>query len=121
MQPTFGNGKICYIVMPAKDVERSAGFYRQVFGWKIRRRPNGEVSFDDGVGQVSGVWVVGLPPSTPPGLSIHIMVDDMAASIQAVIANGGEIVVPVSEDAPEITAQFRDPGGNVLGMYQHRR
>jgi len=27
-------------------------------------------------------------------------------------------VQPVGVDAPEITARFRDPGGNVLGLYQ---
>ena len=52
------------------------------------------------------------------GLLIYIMVDNMAAALDAVVANGGEIVQPVGADAPEITARFRDPGGNVLGLYQ---
>jgi predicted enzyme related to lactoylglutathione lyase len=38
MAPTFANGKICYIEMPATDTSRSAEFYQQVFGWKIRKR-----------------------------------------------------------------------------------
>ena len=42
----------------------------------------------------------------------------MAATIDAVIAQGGELVQPIGADAPEITARFRDPGGNVLGLYQ---
>lgn len=46
------------------------------------------------------------------------MVDSVAATIDAVIANGGEIVQPIGADAPEITARFRDPGGNVIGLYQ---
>jgi hypothetical protein len=33
-------------------------------------------------------------------------------------ANGGEIVQPVGVDAPELTARFLDPGGNVVGLYQ---
>ncbi len=37
-EPTFGNGKICYIVMPAIDVNQSAEFYRTVFNWHIRQR-----------------------------------------------------------------------------------
>jgi uncharacterized protein len=45
-------------------------------------------------------------------------VDDVAATCNAVTANGGEVVQPVGADAPEITARFRDPGGNVLGLYQ---
>ena len=46
------------------------------------------------------------------------MVDSVAATVDKVIANGGEIVQPIGADAPEITARFRDPGGNVIGLYQ---
>lgn len=46
------------------------------------------------------------------------MVDDINVTVAAVLAHGGEIVQPVGVDAPEITARFRDPGGNVLGLYQ---
>jgi predicted enzyme related to lactoylglutathione lyase len=46
------------------------------------------------------------------------MVDDAEATVQSVLANGGEIVQPIGMDAPEITARFRDPGGNVIGIYQ---
>ena len=46
------------------------------------------------------------------------MVDSAVAAVAAVTAHGGEIVQPIGVDAPEITARFRDPGGNVLGIYQ---
>jgi hypothetical protein len=118
MPPTFGNGKICYVEIPALDVRRSAEFYEKVFGWRIRQRGDGSISFDDGVGEVSGTWVVGRPPASTPGLMIHIMVDSVAATIDAVVAHGGELVQPIGADAPEITARFRDPAGNVLGLYQ---
>jgi predicted enzyme related to lactoylglutathione lyase len=121
MPPTFGNGKICYLEIPATDVSRSAEFYERVFGWSIRRRGDGSVAFDDGVGEVSGTWVLGRPASPgPPGVLVHIMVDSMEATLALMIANGGEIVQPVGADAPEVTARFRDPGGNVFGLYQHR-
>jgi len=51
---------------------------------------------------------------------VYIMVDSVAATIESIVANGCEIVQPVGADAPEITARFRDPGGNVLGLYQQR-
>jgi predicted enzyme related to lactoylglutathione lyase len=50
---------------------------------------------------------------------VYIMVDSVAATIDAVIAAGGDIVQPIGADAPEITARFRDPGGNVIGLYQN--
>jgi len=118
MPPTIGNGKICYIEIPATDVARSAEFYKQAFGWSIRTRGDGATAFDDGVGEVSGAWVLGRPPAATPGLMVYIMVDSVAAAIDKVIAAGGVIVQPIGADAPEITARFRDPAGNVLGLYQ---
>ena len=56
---------------------------------------------------------------TQPGLLIYIMVDSVAATVELILANGGEIVQPIGGDAPEITARFRDPAGNVMGLYQH--
>jgi len=118
MPPTLKNGKVCYIEMPALDIGRSADFYARVFGWQIRRRSNGSTAFDDTTGEVSGAWVAGRPPSSLPGLLFYIMVDSVAATIDAVVAHGGEIVQPIGADAPEITARFQDPGGNVIGLYQ---
>lgn len=119
MPPTFGNGKICYIEIPAKDIARSADFYKRVFGWNIRESDDGRTSFDDSVGEVSGMWVLGRPPAAVPGLLVSIMVDNMAATLEAIVANGGEIVQPVGADLPAITARFRDPGGNVISLYEH--
>ena len=118
MPPTFANGKICYLEIPATDLRRSVDFYQAVFGWSIRRRGDGTTAFDDGVGQVSGTWVTGRPPSREPGLLIYVMVDSVAATIEAIVAHGGELMQPIGADAPEITARFRDPAGNVIGLYQ---
>jgi len=118
MPPTLANGKVCYIEMPAVDIQRSADFYAKVFGWSIRRRGDGSTAFDDTTGEVSGTWVVARPPASQPGLLVYIMVDSVAATIDAVVAHGGGLVQPIGVDAPEITARFRDPAGNVIGLYQ---
>jgi hypothetical protein len=113
------NGKICYVEMPAVDVGRSAAFYERVFGWRSRRRGDGATAFDDTTGQVSGAWVTGRAAwAGVPGLLVYVMVDDIEAAVREVVAAGGEIVRPVGVDAPELTARFRDPGGNVVGLYQ---
>jgi uncharacterized protein len=118
MNPTYGNGKICYIEIPATDINSSANFYQDVFGWNVRTRGDGRLAFDDGVGEVSGTWIPGRPPMAEVGLLIYIMVDSVAATIEKVTAAGGVIVQPIGADAPEITARFKDPGGNILGLYQ---
>jgi uncharacterized protein len=117
MPPTPANGKICYIEMPANDAASSADFYKKVFGWNIRKRNDGATSFDDTTGEVSGAFVLGRPPQSP-GFVMYIMVDSVAAAVAAVVAHGGKIVQPIGADAPEITARFSDPAGNVIGLYQ---
>src|SRR2546421_5815155 len=116
--PTLGNGKICYVEMPAIDINASASFYKSVFAWQTRQRGDGSIAFDDTVGQVSGTWVLGRRAATEPGLLIYIMVDSVAATIDTIIANGGRIVQPIGMDAPEVTARFSDPAGNIIGLYE---
>jgi uncharacterized protein len=118
MPPTSANGKICYVEIPATDIARSAEFNNRVFGWNIRKRGDGATAFDDTTGQVSGAWVLGRKPTSEAGLLFYVMVDSVAAAVDVVVANGGAIVQPMGKDAPEITARFQDPGGNVIGLYQ---
>jgi predicted enzyme related to lactoylglutathione lyase len=105
------NGRISYIEMPSEDVAGSESFYRKVFGWNIRRRGDGNVAFDDAADEVGGSWVLGRPPMREVGL----LVDSVAATLEEVAANGEQ---PIGADAPETTARFRDPSGNVMGLYQ---
>ena len=118
MPQTNPHGKICYIEIPAIDVRRSSEFYAKVFNWQLRTRGDGAIAFDDAAGAVSGTWIIGRPPSTTPGLLIYIWCDSVVATIKAVLAHGGELVQDIGADAPEITARFRDPGGNVVGLYE---
>jgi uncharacterized protein len=112
------NGKICYVEIPATDVARSVAFYERVFGWKTRPRGDGHTAFDDATGEVSGSWVLSRPPATTPGLLIYIMVDNIVKTIDEIVAAGGEIVEHVRPNEPVIIATFKDPAGNVLGLYQ---
>ena len=115
--------RICYIEIPAADPHASADFYERVFGWNIRHRDTAHPSFDDACGVVSGMWATGREPNRTPGLIVSVWVDDIEATLAAVAAHGGEVVMPVRRDAPdgEWIAHFRDPAGNVIGLYQERR
>jgi hypothetical protein len=118
MSPISASGKICYLEIPTTDIDRSVAFYTAVFGWKTRTRGDGAIAFDDGV-EVSGSWVSGRPVSSAaPGLLLYIMVDNISATVDTVVAQGGRIVQPLGADSPELTARFADPDGNVLGLYQ---
>lgn len=85
--------------------------------WKIRQRGDGATAFDDGLGEVSGAWVQKRRPAEP-GMMIYVMVDSIAATCDKVMANGGQIVERGKPDAREAIATFRDPAGNLMGLYQ---
>ena len=54
---TTANGKICYLEIPAMDIDRSVKFYTKVFGWKTRKRGDGAIAFEMGK-----FWRVRTPP-----------------------------------------------------------
>jgi predicted enzyme related to lactoylglutathione lyase len=113
--------RLCYLEIPAGDVGRAAAFYEAVFGWKVRDRDGDRPSFTDAGGQVSGAWVRDRAVSAEPGLLPYIWVDDIDATLAAVAENGGEALdgprLDVEPDG-EWIATFRDPAGNVVGLYQ---
>jgi hypothetical protein len=117
---TMPDGKICYVEIPATNVEISAEFYSKVFGWATRLRGDGSRAFDDTTGAVSGTWVLGRTPSSEPGMLTYVMVDSIDATLEKVSANGGQIVTPLTSLSPsgDAFATFRDPAGNLLGVYQ---
>lgn len=117
LQPAFANGKICYVEIPALDILQSSTFYKEVFDWNIRNDNSGNTSFDDTVGQVSGMWVTGRKPAAEIGFVISIMVDSIEATIDLITLHGGNIIM-ADIDSPEKTGRFTDPFGNIFGLYQ---
>ena len=117
-QPTFANGKICYLEIPALDLQQSSTFYQIVFGWNIREDNEGHVSFDDTVGQVSGMWVLDREPATKPGLLISIMVTSISDTLKLIAENNVNVVQTPDNNLSEGIARFSDPAGNVFCLYQ---
>jgi predicted enzyme related to lactoylglutathione lyase len=116
MPPT--PGKISYVQIPAVDFGRCADFYETVFGWNIRRRDGGQIAFDDTSGEVSGTWVSDRPPSSEPGLVLYINVESVQQGLEKIVEAGGEVVTPLTPQGEgEAFATFRDPAGNVLGIF----
>ena len=117
-EPKYRSGKICYLEIPARDVGQSAEFYKRAFGWQTRQRGDGSTAFDDTVNEVSGTWVLGRPAAAEVSLMVYIMVASAPKAIDAIRSAGGEIVHQVDPRAREVVATFRDPAGNLIGIYQ---
>jgi predicted enzyme related to lactoylglutathione lyase len=112
------HGHVSYLEIPAIDGEKSAAFYEVVFGWQIRRRDSGQHSFDDGSGNLIGAWVTDRAASREPGLVPYIYVDRIDEVIQRLVTQGGQIIRPPYPEGDLWVATFRDPAGNLMGVWQ---
>jgi predicted enzyme related to lactoylglutathione lyase len=116
------HGKICYLEIPANTAEASADFYSSIFGWKVRRRGDGELAFDD-TGGVSGTWVKESDRTTDERTRTYIMVDAITDTLQRIQAGGGRVLTPRTDIGAGLGAfaVFADPVGNEFGLYEEPR
>ncbi len=115
---TFGHGRLSYVQIPALDVRASGEFYARVFGWVVRGGQDHHFSFTDATGDMIGAWVTGRAISTEPGILPYVSVISVDAILERVIAAGGEVVTPPYPEGALWVATFRDPAGNVMGVWQ---
>ena len=123
-------GTLNYLQIPATDLDASATFYEDVFGWRINRSPSvapdsdppqtAYVGFVDSSGQIGGEFVLGREPSREPGLLPSILVDSIDQTLDAVVEHGGEMVKPRTAIVEGIDwqAMFRDPAGNAMALFE---
>jgi predicted enzyme related to lactoylglutathione lyase len=112
------HGHVSYLEIPAIDLEQSARFYEAVFGWGIHRRDSGGISFDDRSGDLIGRWVSGRAIAREPGLMPYIYVHRIDPVVEEILARGGTIVEAAYPEGDLWVATFRDPAGNLIGIWQ---
>jgi uncharacterized protein len=112
------HGHVSYLEIPALDPEQSAAFYEAVFGWNISRRDNVDRSFDDRSGAFIGRWATDRTASREPGLLPYIYVDRIDDVVARIGRHGGEVVKPPYPEGDLWVATFRDPAGNLMGIWQ---
>jgi predicted enzyme related to lactoylglutathione lyase len=112
----FAHGQLSYLQLPAADLAGSAAFYESVFRWRAEpRHPSFEAP------GFFGQWVEDRAPAPDAGPLLWLHVDDMDATLELVRAHGGEVLDEPTPDGPTRTlATVGDPGGNRIGLVQHR-
>jgi uncharacterized protein len=80
-------GGVSYLRIPARDIAESAQFYRAVFSWRLRGRPDAP-SFSDGTGHVIGHWRTGLPAAGQAGVLPYIYVTSLDDTLRAAAEHG---------------------------------
>ncbi len=110
-------GAITYLHVPADDVRQAAAFYGEVFGWHINNPDSDRPSFDDASGHLSGAWISKHVAAAEPGLLPYIYVDQVEEAVTRILSHGGEIVTAPFPEGLLTVATFRDPAGNVIGLW----
>jgi uncharacterized protein len=113
----FRRGGISYLRIPATDPRRSAAFYESVFDWSVDADRD-DPSFEDGTGHVIGHFTADLPVVGEAGVLPYVFVERVDEALERVVARGGEIVTPPYPEGDLWVATFRDPAGNVIGVWQ---
>jgi catechol 2,3-dioxygenase-like lactoylglutathione lyase family enzyme len=78
----IGHGRLSYVQIPAINVDESAKFYEEVFGWQVRGGTANHVSFVDTTGDMIGAWITGLATSQEPGVLPYIYVHGADAILE---------------------------------------
>ena len=121
-------GRVVHFELPFDDRDRATGFYRDVFGWTLQDMPG-----LDYVGALTGPLGPDGRPSEPGYIGggmtsrggvnaaplVTLEADDIDATLAEVAARGGEVLqerFPIGDMG--FAAYFRDPEGNVVGLWQ---
>lgn len=110
---------INYIEFEAADVARAKVFYGRVFDWKFQDYGPDYASFDRASAGIDGGFRKADGPVIPGKAAPLVILysRDLKATEAAIIAAGGEVVVPAFEFPGGRRFHFRDREGNVLAVW----
>lgn len=109
---------IVHIEFSAKDLEKAARFYAELFGWQVEQVP--EMSYttfrsEEGPGggfnQVSEQYPAGTTV-------VYVLTDNIEATLAKAESLGGKTLRP-KDEVPGMGwfALFSDPSGNMVGLW----
>jgi hypothetical protein len=114
-----------HFAINADDVPRAKAFYEQVFGWTFT--PWGPPGFyqtrSAGAGHMGALQGRrDLSGHRMPGMEISFGVDDIAATMAGIEANGGKVLMPPFhiEGVGQLIF-FQDTEGNIAGAMQYEQ
>jgi predicted enzyme related to lactoylglutathione lyase len=115
----MATGEISWIELPGGDCTATGRFYSRVFGWDVEEEEGFGIRVRDTSGHQAGMFRGDLEPASG-GPLLYIGVDDMDETLAAVEAEGGTAVSPrtLIDESIGWWASFRDPAGNLLGIWQ---
>ncbi|EIM74161.1 glyoxalase/bleomycin resistance protein/dioxygenase [Nitratireductor aquibiodomus RA22] len=113
-------GNICYYV---NDIDRTEAFYRDVIGLNVQRMEGDEETGDWLLASIeNNIELIFFKMESRPGNTPIVVFDLSEGGIDTVVEGlaekGATIVTPVSHAPGGWSAEFADPDGHVLSVYQ---
>jgi len=115
-----------WVEIRTADIQRTGRFYADLFGWQVMENlevdGTGYWIFDTGnVPRVENLrrgafWLRSSPEA--PRTVLYVQVEDIDVTLRKVVELGGEVVCPKVPQGSSFRAEFRDPGGNLLALWQ---
>jgi uncharacterized protein len=121
---SYTPGTPCWVELSGTpDIEASAAFYGDLFGWELPELPNSAELGGYRRAKKGGKDVAGVSPRMEDGQptvwATYVSVDDAAATLAKVGEAGGTpIVEPMDVQGLGTMAVFTDPTGAVCGIWQ---
>jgi predicted enzyme related to lactoylglutathione lyase len=111
--PSDGDGAaVDWFEVLGADAGRSQAFYAELFGWEVPRSPYGLVTAGIGGGIGAG--------GESRWATVYASVPDVEAALARAESLGGTRVYgPNPVDDHTDSGAFRDPAGNLVGVYRH--
>lgn len=109
---------IIHFEVSSKDQAKAKTFYTSLFGWEVEEwpMPGGVYLGVKGKGGGIGGGIGTTPPAVPPMATCYVQVADPQAALDKVTANGGTVLLPVSDLGMVVIAMFADPEGHAIGL-----
>jgi len=119
---SYTPGTPCWVDLSTPDIEATAAFYGELFGWEVPELPNsaemgGYRRAKKGGKDVAGVYPL-MEAGQPPVWATYVSATDAAATAAAVGENGGSTIIEPMDIGMGHMAVFADPAGAVFGVWQ---
>jgi predicted enzyme related to lactoylglutathione lyase len=113
-------GALCWNELGSPDLEASATFYGDLFGWSTTPMEGADPPYlviSTAAGRANGGIRPPMPPGAPPFWLVYFAAHDLDQALAKVGEQGGTVLMPATDIGVANIAIAQDPQGAVFALY----